>query len=265
MNRLQQSSLGRRTAFVDSYSPSLLFALPRQREIPITWSGGFDRWHAYEMSWLNEQGLPRVATLTIIVPASSTQMVESKSLKLYLGSFSGTRFSSQQAVYECLQADLGELLGVVPEIVIQNAQQPIRWGSVSGVCLDSLDISCDTYQPHPDFLNCNEEEQRAESLYSHLLKTNCPVTGQPDWAMVRIVYEGAAMSHAGLLRYLVSYRNHCGFHEACCEQIFSDLMERCHPRMLSVECCYTRRGGIDINPLRTTLHDASSQLRAWRQ
>jgi 7-cyano-7-deazaguanine reductase len=249
-------ALGRSVAYPQGYDAALLFAIPRaagRREIGITSAAlpfiGIDRWHAYEISWLDPRGKPCVATATFEVPATTPNLVESKSLKLYLNSLNGERFEHADAVQARMVDDLSRCAGGVasvrfglPAITDDTAQ-----------LIDTLDIDIDDYgPPNATHLQVDSNAHADESLRSGLLKSNCPVTGQPDWASVHITYRGPRIDHAGLLRYLVSFRDHCAFHEQCVERIFVDLMARCRPESLSVEARYTRRGGLDINPWRAT-------------
>lgn len=218
-------------------------------------SNGYDVWNCYELSWLREDGPPGIAVARITVPSDSTAIVESKSLKLYLGSFSGTVFASGEGVREVVLRDLTRLLGT--DSIGVELFAPSAWplacalSAPRGTCIDGLPVPCRVFDKSPDLLS-SSAEAASEVLHSNLLRTLCPVTGQPDWATVEIVYSGRRISHEGLLQYLVSYRNSTGFHEHCCETIFSDIAERCGPDALTVRCFFTRRGGIDINPVRTT-------------
>jgi 7-cyano-7-deazaguanine reductase len=251
--------LGRHVDYPREYDPGLLFSIPRaQGRGALGMSGdalpfvGHDRWHAYEVSWLDPRGKPVVAALTLEVPAGTPSLVESKSLKLYLNSFNATRFEGAAAVRERIAADLsraaGGTVGVHDGVVATDSGD-----GDPAVDIDALDVAIDCYGP-PDasLLRADPAERAEETLRSSLLKSNCPVTGQPDWASVRIAYAGPRIDHAALLRYLVSFRDHCEFHEQCVERIFVDLSARCRPDRLSVEARYTRRGGLDINPWRAT-------------
>lgn len=281
MNTPDQSPLGRPAAYADQYDPTLLFALPRApKRAEIGLSGtppffGADLWSAYELSWLTPRGKPQVALAHLTVPCESTHMVESKSLKLYLNSFNNTRFADAQAVQERLREDLsravwhgGEVrarVGVrllLPELF---DREPVH--ELDGLSLDRLDIECSHYTPAPELLSASlGEPPVSETLTSNLLKSNCLVTGQPDWASVQIAYSGPQIDQGGLLRYLVSYRNHPEFHEQCVERIFMDLWMRCQPLKLTVYARYTRRGGLDINPYRTSHPQAlPANVRTARQ
>jgi 7-cyano-7-deazaguanine reductase len=267
MNTPDQSQLGRTSAYADQYDASLLFPLPRQPkrdEIGITGAPPFfgaDLWTAFELSWLNLRGKPQVAIAHVTVPCETPNIIESKSFKLYLNSFNNTRFAEAAEVQARLRADLSEAVWrgsdrpatvgvklVLPELF---DREPVQ--EFDGLLLDRLDVECTQYTPAPELLQANHAEAPVtETLTSHLLKSNCLVTGQPDWGSVRIQYSGAQIDQAGLLQYLVSFRNHNEFHEQCVERIFMDVWTRCRPIKLSVYARYTRRGGLDINPLRTS-------------
>lgn len=249
------STLGRAVAHPRHYAPALLFPIARgigrsalalAAELPFI---GHDRWHAYELSWLDRRGKPVVETATFTVPADSPNLVESKSLKLYLNSLNATGFDDPEAVRACIAADLTRTTGAdvavifgLPAVDADAAQT-----------IDAIDIDIDDYgPPDPGHLHADGGDEVTETLHSRLLKSNCPVTAQPDWAQLRIAYRGPRIDHAGLLRYVVSFRDHADFHEQCVERIFVDLMAQCRPHSLSVQARYTRRGGLDINPWRAT-------------
>ena len=250
--------LGREVAYPSHYDAGLLFPIARthgRNEIGIDARAlpfiGHDRWHAYELSWLDARGKPVVAMATITVPATSPMLIESKSLKLYLNSLNAARFKSADAVRETLVVDLSQAAGAT--VTVAFGLPPFDAIDSSGMLIDTLDIDIDDYgPPNADHLAIVSEGLVEETLRSELLKSNCPVTGQPDWASVHIAYRGAQVERAGLLRYLVSFRDHAEFHEQCVERIFVDLLMRCRPQTLSVEARYTRRGGLDINPWRAT-------------
>ncbi len=255
------SPLGKPTEYRATYAPELLYPIPRQLkrdELGIDAAAlpfvGEDLWNAYELSWLNARGKPQVAVATFRVPADSPHLVESKSLKLYLNSFNQTPFADVAAVEATLVGDLSAAAGapVGVEIAVLTGRPQAAVGYPAGVLLDELDIACDTYQPAPELLATVAGAEVEETLYSHLLKSNCLVTGQPDWAMVVIRYRGRPLDRAGLLRYIVSFREHNEFHEQCVERIFCDISRRCTPAALAVYARYTRRGGLDINPFRSS-------------
>ena len=248
--------LGKPVEYAGTYDPSRLQAIPRapQREAlglaePLPFLG-VDIWNSYELGWLDARGKPVVATATITVPAQSPQLIESKSLKLYLNSLNAARFDDAPAVRQRIANDLSQAAGAPIEVAF--GLPPIDDAHDDAVSIDAIELDCDAYDaPDPSFLAVDDSAVADEILRSDLLKSNCPVTGQPDWASVRIAYRGPRIDRAGLLRYLVSFREHAEFHEQCVERIFVDLLARCGPQSLSVEARYTRRGGLDINPWRT--------------
>ena len=267
MNLPEHSPLGKASAYADQYDATLLFPMaraPKRAEIGITGTAPFmgaDLWTAFELSWLNERGKPQVALAHITVPCETPNIIESKSFKLYLGSFSNTRFPDAQAVQARIRADLSEAawrgaphpgtVGVRLLLPEQFDREPIH--ELDGLSLDRLDIECTQYLPAPERLTADfSEAPVSEVLVSNLLKSNCLVTGQPDWGSVRIAYSGPQIDQEGLLQYIVSFRNHNEFHEQCVERIFMDLWTRCKPIKLEVYARYTRRGGLDINPWRTS-------------
>ena len=256
MVRPEDSQLGREVAYPRHYDPALLFPIPRASGRDALAIGaalpfaGHDRWHAYELSWLDARGKPVVATATLTVPASTPNLVESKSLKLYLNSLNATRFDDAEAVRARIAADLAQAAGGPVAVVF--GLPPIAGDDGEATCIDGLEVDIDRYGPPDPGLLAVHASDASETLRSHLLKSNCPVTGQPDWATIDIAYRGPRIDRAALLRYLVSYRDHAGFHEQCVEHVFVDLLARCRPQLLSVEARYTRRGGLDINPWRAT-------------
>ncbi|MDH4378041.1 MAG: NADPH-dependent 7-cyano-7-deazaguanine reductase QueF [Ramlibacter sp.] len=267
MSTPEQSLLGKPAAYGDQYDPTLLFPIPRAtKRAELGLSGqppffGADLWTAYELSWLTPRGKPQVAIAHVTVPCETPHIVESKSFKLYLNSFSNTPFPSLDAVRERLRADLTEAVwrGQTPgasvgvRMLLPEDFGRERIAELEGLCLDRLDIDCDRYTPAPEYLTAAfHEAPVAETLTSHLLKSNCLVTGQPDWGSVQVHYSGPQIDQGGLLRYLVSFRNHNEFHEQCVERIFMDIWRQCRPIKLSVYARYTRRGGLDINPWRTS-------------
>jgi 7-cyano-7-deazaguanine reductase len=271
MTTPQDSLLGRETAYPSQYDATLLFPIARaagRAELGIADDAlpfvGHDRWHAYELSWLDARGKPCVATATLTVPCDSPSLVESKSLKLYLNSLNAERFNSDEAARERIATDLSVRAGA--DVSVQLGLPPMM-AEKEAESIDAQDLDIDDYgPPNPSYLSADATQPVEESLLSHLLKSNCPVTGQPDWASVSIRYRGPRIDRDGLLRYLVSFRDHADFHEHCVERIFSDLLAQCRPQALSVEARYTRRGGLDINPWRATPgHDAPAPTREVRQ
>ena len=295
--------LGKDVSYPKGYDASLLFPMPRiDARATLGLAGlvgeattasalpfqGFDLWNAYELSWLNAKGLPKVALLRLRVPCTSPNIVESKSFKLYLNSFNQTRFETMHHVFDLLRKDLALALGAELELELVGADQFSNEtiAEFVGVDLDKLDVEIDCYQPDASLLKLQGDTSKtavaseeadikaalnasdalgtsaqpkieptsiSETVFSRLLKSNCPVTDQPDWACIEIQYTGPAIDHASLLKYIVSYRMHNGFHEHCVEKIFIDILKQCSPTSLSVYARYTRRGGLDINPWRATV------------
>ncbi|MDQ6881485.1 MAG: NADPH-dependent 7-cyano-7-deazaguanine reductase QueF [Pseudomonadota bacterium] len=267
MNTPERSELGKPARYVDRYDASLLFPIsrgPKREELGLGASMPFfgaDLWTAFELSWLTPRGKPQVAIAHVTVPCETPNIVESKSFKLYLNSFSNSRFASADEVRERIRTDVSEAVwrgdpgqssvGVKILLPDQFDKEPVH--ELDGLSLDRLDIECTDYQPNPDLLSAASDEKPVqETLTSSLLKSNCLVTGQPDWGSVQIRYSGPQIEQGGLLRYLVSFRDHHEFHEQCVERIFMDLWQRCQPVKLTVYARYTRRGGLDINPFRTS-------------
>ena len=259
MNTPEQSQLGKTSSYVDQYDASLLFPISRAGKraelglldtLPFF---GADMWTLYELSWLNLRGKPQVALAQVTVPCESLSIVESKSLKLYLNSFNNSRFADAREVRERIRADVGAATGVGIGIKTIGPElfdrEPVH--EMDGLSLDRLDVECLHFTPAPELLFAEfDEPPVSETLTSNLLKSNCLVTGQPDWGSVQITYSGPAINQEGLLQYLVSFRHHNEFHEQCVERIFMDLWTRCKPVKLAVYARYTRRGGVDINPFR---------------
>ena len=268
MNNLPENSeLGKSSAYVDQYDASLLFPIPRlakRQEIGVGTAPPFfgaDLWTAFELSWLNPRGKPQLALAQFIVPCETPNIVESKSFKLYLNSFNNTRFPDAAAVQARLRADISEAAwrgapnasSVGVKLLLPDLFDREDVAELDGLSLDRLDVECSRYTPAPDLLSAVfDEPPVTEVLTSNLLKSNCLVTGQPDWGSVRISYSGPQINQEGLLQYLVSFRNHNEFHEQCVERIFMDIWTRCRPVKLTVYARYTRRGGLDINPFRTS-------------
>ena len=269
MNTPENSSLGREVDYPRHYDASLLFPIPRAAaraeiglggELPFV---GEDRWHIYELGWLDARGKPCVDTATLYVPATSPNLIESKSLKLYLNSLNGARFNRAEAVRERIATDLSACAGA--DVRVEFGLPLVA--QAAGENIDHLDVAIDSYgPPNAALLLADSRAVASETLVSALLKSNCPVTGQPDWASVSIRYQGPCIDREGLLRYLVSYRDHAEFHEQCVERIFLELSQRCQPTALEVEARYTRRGGLDINPRRASPGlAASAPIRDLRQ
>lgn len=269
---IDKSPLGQKTDYIEMYDAELLFPIPRESKrfelnIPSKLPfHGMDIWNAYEISWLNPQGLPQVAYGVFTFPCNSKNIIESKSLKLYLNSFNQTKFRSLETVQETIRTDLSKTSDSVVKI---NLFSPSDWHTTpchdfEGICLDNLESNTDTYQPEPDFLISNEPVVE-ETLFSHLLRSNCPVTGQPDWASVLFRYKGKQIDREGLLKYVISFRTFYEFHEQCVERMFVDIMKHCQPEKLTVYARYTRRGGLDINPFRSNFESPPKNIRSFRQ
>jgi len=272
---LAQLTLGKSTAYVDHYDASLLQAVPRSmnREplglypdnLPFH---GADIWTLYELSWLNAKGLPQVAVGEISLNTNSQNLIESKSFKLYLNSFNQTVFPDWKTVQETLTRDLSACAQGDVTVTVSRLSEiegsPV--GHFDGICIDEQDIEIDSYEFSTDYLvNAKGEETVEESLVSHLLKSNCLITHQPDWGSIQIQYRGRKIDREKLLRYLVSFRHHNEFHEQCVERIFNDILRFCQPEKLSVYARYTRRGGLDINPWRTNTDFTPATGRLVRQ
>jgi 7-cyano-7-deazaguanine reductase len=268
-----KSPLGQAAAYPDTYSPELLYPIPRSEARDALKLGGslpfhgVDIWNAWELSWLDSAGRPVVATAEIRVPATSLNIVESKSLKLYLGSFAMTRFDDWLSVSDAIGKDLSAI--VHDEAGVRLAGSRAHYGEsvarLPGACIDELEVACDDYEVNADLLQADAAQPVREDLYSHLLRSLCPVTSQPDMGSMLISYQGPKIDRAALLRYIVSYREHNDFHEACVERMFCDILERCGPDQLTVYARYHRRGGIDINPFRSNFETAPPNARLWRQ
>lgn len=267
----EQSSLGKQTAYITDYDAGLLFPIARTfawHDLESLPYQGVDIWNAYELSWLNAVGKPVVAVAEIRVPAHSTNIIESKSLKLYLNSLSQSQFSGLFEVQELITRDLSAVAGAPVSVCVktlkQATEEPIA--SLPGICLDDQAITLTRYD-HPDasLLRIKEQQEVHEILHSHLLRSCCPVTGQPDWGSLCIDYQGPALCHASLLAYIVSFRQHQDFHEQCVERIFLDLFDLLKPSHLTVYARYLRRGGLDINPYRSTHAEHFPNARLIRQ
>ncbi|KPQ28121.1 NADPH-dependent 7-cyano-7-deazaguanine reductase QueF [Halomonas sp. HL-93] len=256
---LAHAPLGRESAYPDAYDPGLLYPISRtanraplgivEGSLPFV---GEDEWHAFEVSWLNGRGKPIVAVARFRLPADSPNLIESKSWKLYLNSFNQTRFADRDEVINTLAQDLAGAAGAPVSVTLFDVDaEALAPKCLPGECLDALDIDVNDYTPSAEHLAVSAQVVE-ETLYSHLLKSNCPVTGQPDWGSVMIRYKGPKLEREGLLRYLIGYRQHQDFHEHCVEHIFTDLMHHAQPSELLVLARYVRRGGLDISPWRAT-------------
>lgn len=264
--------LGKTTAYVSEYDSALLCPFPRQlkrheigvlAELPFS---GSDLWNAYELSWLNSKGLPQVAMARFSFACESPFLIESKSFKLYLNSFNQSYLNSWDELSQRLCDDLSAASGALVEVELMTLTEGTHsFAQLPGDCLDNLDIEIDNYHLQPEGLRANPKDQVCEILHSHLLKSNCLVTNQPDWGSLLIEYKGPTIDREALLRYLISFRQHNEFHEQCVERIFVDLQRYCQPQQLTVQAWYTRRGGLDINPFRTNCGNQPRLLRLVRQ
>jgi len=275
---LSKLTLGKKTEYVSEYNPNLLQAVPRslnrddlklnQGELPFT---GEDVWYGYELSWLNTNGKPIVAVAEFRFACTSPNLVESKSFKLYLNSFNQTRFSNIEEVKSLLCKDLTKTAQGPADVTLFEVENcpalVIAEKNDQVLCLDEQDISIDSYQYNADLLcsSLDSDTQVEEQLVSHLLKSNCLITNQPDWGSIYIHYKGQKIDHESLLKYIISFREHNEFHEQCVERIFIDLMQHCQLEQLSVFARYTRRGGLDINPFRSTHISKAPLARTLRQ
>lgn len=270
------SPLGRQVGYPDRIDPGQLFAIERADTRSGLAAGGApppfgeDRWTAWELSWLDARGKPEVAVGRLVIPAGSPRLVESKSLKLYLNGFAQSRFDNAAAVATRIRTDLRGLCGAAVKVELLTGAAIDGWPlqPPAGTSLDGQAITIDHYGPvEPGLLAAGTGQGVEETLVSRLFRSLCPVTGQPDWADIQIRYRGPAIDHAGLLRYLVSFRQHREFHEQCVERIHVDLLRRCRPQALMVHARFTRRGGLDINPWRATLAEwaPAPALRGSRQ
>ncbi|MDP1930317.1 MAG: NADPH-dependent 7-cyano-7-deazaguanine reductase QueF [Gammaproteobacteria bacterium] len=259
---MRQNPLGRNTQYPHGYDAQLLFPIARSEnrlklgmtsvEIPFR---GYDAWRAYEISWLDPRGKPVVAAGEFIIPCNSEYMVESKSLKLYLNSFNQTSVVDVDAVQEIIARDLSSMTrsSVIVHLYPLDQGNDFVICKPAGECLDRMDIECSVYLPDPNLIMVDRATHSDETLYSDLFRSNCPVTSQPDWGTVVVSYAGAAIDRKGLLQYLVSFRTHEGFHEDCAEKIFTDILKYADPQRLSVSMNFLRRGGVEINPVRTNV------------
>ncbi len=273
---LSALKLGQKTQYAKFYDPTLLQPVPRRLnreklgiEGNVPFTIGADMWTAFELSWLNEKGLPQVAIAEVSIDFRSQNLIESKSFKLYLNSFNQTKFADFASVQSTLQKDLAECAQGEVQVVVKPltayAQQPIA--VLRGENIDNQDICIDNYEFNAELLeNCCENDEIVEEyLVSDLLKSNCLITSQPDWGTVQIHYVGRKINREKLLRYIVSFRDHNEFHEQCVERIFCDLLHFAKPEKLTVYARYTRRGGLDINPYRSNFEAVPESVRLARQ
>ena len=274
-NSLKSLKLGQKTEYASQYDRTLLQPVPRALNrdgLGITqnqpFTIGADIWTAYEISWLNEKGLPQVAIADIYLNYQSQNLIESKSFKLYLNSFNQSKFADFNAVQQTMQRDLsecaqGDVTVRLNPVAVYDSQ---KIDHLQGDCIDEQNIEITSYEFNADWLkDCVSDEIVEEKLVSHLLKSNCLITNQPDWGTLHIHYVGNKIDHEKLLRYVVSFRQHNEFHEQCVERIFCDLIHYAKPEKLTVYARYTRRGGLDINPFRSNFENLPENLRLARQ
>ncbi|TMG85596.1 MAG: NADPH-dependent 7-cyano-7-deazaguanine reductase QueF [Betaproteobacteria bacterium] len=273
MTTLEGSPLGKSTGYPERYDPALLFPIARSdarqalgltSELPF---GGADLWTAYEISWLDALGKPQLAIGRFRIPADSPRIVESKSLKLYLGSFAQEHAAQTSELVRRIEADLARACGAAVAVVLASPAdgRATRIVPLPGESLDELAITTDVYEPSPTLLAAHGPEVD-ETLRSALFRSRCPVTGQPDYGDLMIRYRGPRIDRIRLLRYLISYRRHAAFHESCVEQMFIDILHRCTPQALTIYGRFLRRGGIDINPFRSNFEvGPDDEARTARQ
>ncbi|MDG9856106.1 NADPH-dependent 7-cyano-7-deazaguanine reductase QueF [Pseudomonas nitroreducens] len=271
----EHSPLGKSSEYVSTYAPELLFPISRTTkwaELGLTADTlpyqGVDLWNCYELSWLTASGKPVVAIGEFSIPAQSPNIIESKSFKLYLNSLNQTAFDSAEAVRAVMERDLSAAAGAPVGVRVRSLDEVAGEGVavIEGTCVDDLDVAVESYDhPRPELLSCDDTRRVDEVLYSHLLKSNCPVTGQPDWGTLVVEYAGPALDAASLLAYVVSFRQHQDFHEQCVERIYLDLQRLLQPTRLTVYARYVRRGGLDINPYRSSEAVQPDNRRLVRQ
>lgn len=264
--------LGENTAVPAQYAPEILDPIPRQLgraelglavdSLPFS---GEDVWHGWELSWLDSGGVPQVGIMRLSVPCTSPMLVESKSLKLYLNSLNQMRCSSVQSLQQTLVADISAVAGAAVGVEVLDMDAPaLAVGTIPGSCIDQAVVESIPSKPAAELLMATPS-QGEQQLHSHLLRSLCPVTAQPDWATLVVKVEGVALNESALLGYLLGFRQHQEFHEQCVERIFCDLQRNCQPEHLTVQALYTRRGGLDINPFRSSSEEVAPRLRSLRQ
>ena len=270
---MSKNPLGAATRYPSTYSPELLFAVARidarnlsgiDEDLPFS---GIDLWNAWELTWLDATGKPVVATAEIRVPCISPAIIESKSLKLYLNSLSMSRYENGVSVQNVIEDDLSKTAGtrVLVRISLANTWHDHSISQLPGKCIDESPATTSNKDVDASLLKSDLPTVKLEELHSHLLYSNCPVTNQPDSGSILIRYSGPKIDETSLLNYLVSYRQHNDFHEACVERIFVDIKKHCGPDKLTVYARYNRRGGLDINPFRTDFDEGVENIRLWRQ
>ncbi|SRR6056297_2900638 len=265
--------LGRQVEYTDVYAPQLLQPIPRQQgraALGLTNDSlnfhGEDVWHAYELSWLEPGGRPRVAAARLVIPASSPNLVESKSLKLYLNSVNNAVFRDESALHATLVQDISSAVGAPVELELLSCDDPTLTGvEAPGECIDGTEFTAPEGEPDASLLHSIPGRSGTQVLHSHLLRSLCPVTAQPDWATLIVKYTGPVLNRGSLLQYVVAFRRHQEFHEQCVERIFCDIRTALAPQALAVHALYTRRGGLDICPWRSTEDVAAPRFRLNRQ
>ena len=268
---MPENPLGKTVEYPQKYAPEALFPIaraesrsfvPDAENLPFY---GADLLTAWDLSWLNRSGKPVVGVATIRLPADSPKLIESKSLKLYLNSLANNHYPDRAAITSIMTGDLSCAADADVEVDIDGMSELLPLARFPGQCIDDLSISAGNSNINPELLSSDASEVVDEALFTHLLRSNCPITDQPDMGSLLVRYSGPRINQKGLLEYVVSYRNHNGFHEACVEQIFVDIKTYCSPDQLTVYARYNRRGGIDINPFRSDFEEVPDNLRLWRQ
>ncbi len=255
--------LGKDVNYEEFYNPNLLQAISRvnqRKSLGLEFDGidmyGVDIWNNYECSWINNRGKPNVGIIRITYPSNSINIIESKSMKLYFMSFNNTVIDNSNQLINIISKDISSLVSARVDVDFISVDTPVQLQSLPGTNIDYLDVVCESYLPNSDLL-FSHDEFIIEELNSNLLKSNCKITKQPDWASIYIKYSGNKINHENLLKYIISYRNFNDFHEQCIEKIYLDIMSKCKPKELTIFAKYTRRGGIDISPYRTNIKNFS--------
>nr|WP_230197092.1 NADPH-dependent 7-cyano-7-deazaguanine reductase QueF [secondary endosymbiont of Heteropsylla cubana] len=274
-NIFKKLPLGKKTSYIQKYSPALLKGIPRNlnyNKLDLSrdkqFFHGKDIWTLYELSWLNKNGIPQIAIGDVQFNCKNKNIAESKSVKLYLNSFNQSIFNDWNEVKYIIKNDLSKISKGNVDVALYKIEELEKKaiGTLLGFCIDDQDIIIRNFEFNNKYLlHSTRDVLVEETLVSHILKSNCLITNQPDWGSVQIKYSGKKIDHAALLRYLVSFRQHNEFHEQCVERIFHDIMQYCNPKKLSVYARYTRRGGIDINPWRSNTHFIPTKERLSRQ
>lgn len=274
MDEIFASPLGKKTVYNDQYDPIVLYAVNRDQDrnaigidaqdLPFQ---GVDIYNFFDLTWLNSKNIPEYGMLSLYVSCESPNIVEAKSLKLFLLSFANSQFQSINDILTTLEQDLANAFGTKIRVSLANVLSDFMHieSRFTGINLDNLEINCVDKEINPDLLKSDPTQSANEQLCTDLLKFGCPVTGKPNWGSVRITYNGPKIDQASLLQYIISYRNYKGLQEQCIERIFNDILKHCKPEKLTVEGRYTRRGGLDINPVRTNVDYNPPNMRLFRQ